>query len=204
MWSYWDTGFENAELFTQLCLENQRRAAEASGWEYRLLSMDTIGEYLDMEVFQQNYERLELKYPPHVADLIRLMLLKKYGGLWMDASSYLARDLSWVDDPKKEKLLHNKIRDYPDVVLGAFSQGKSVYLERGESYDPDRSDPYLQEGITYMHDPDLNMVVHVFPGYENWFLMAKANSTYFNDWWDFFQTMQEMGGKGEMDKVLRE
>ena len=105
-------------------MENQRRRAEASGWDYRFLSKETLDQYLDMDVFQYNYERIELKYPPHVADLIRLMLLKDYGGLWMDATTYLARDLSWVDNPKKEKLLHNKIHDYPDVVLGAYSQGE--------------------------------------------------------------------------------
>lgn len=33
------------------------------------------------------------------ADLIRMMLLFKYGGMWMDANTFLVRDLSWVNNP---------------------------------------------------------------------------------------------------------
>jgi len=35
------------------------------------------------------------------ADLIRMMLLYKYGGMWMDANTFFVRDLAWVDNPSK-------------------------------------------------------------------------------------------------------
>jgi mannosyltransferase OCH1-like enzyme len=34
-------------------------------------------------------------------DLIRMMLLYKYGGMWMDANTFFFRDLAWVDNPAK-------------------------------------------------------------------------------------------------------
>lgn len=32
----------------------------------------------------------------NVADIIRLLLLKKYGGVWMDASIFLTEGLEWI------------------------------------------------------------------------------------------------------------
>lgn len=31
------------------------------------------------------------------ADIIRMLLLFKYGGMWMDANSIFLRNLTWVD-----------------------------------------------------------------------------------------------------------
>lgn len=31
------------------------------------------------------------------ADILRMLLLDKYGGMWMDANSVFTNDLSWVD-----------------------------------------------------------------------------------------------------------
>jgi mannosyltransferase OCH1-like enzyme len=31
------------------------------------------------------------------ADILRMMLLYKYGGMWMDANSIFLRSLEWVD-----------------------------------------------------------------------------------------------------------
>lgn len=43
----------------------------------------------------------DLKIVQIRADLIRMMLLYKYGGMWMDANTFFLRDLTWVDNPAK-------------------------------------------------------------------------------------------------------
>ena len=63
---------------------------------------------------------------------------------------------------------------------------------------------YIANGTNYIYDPDLEMVINVIPRFENWFLMAKPNTTFFNDRWDFFQELLDLGGKEAMDKKVED
>lgn len=54
------------------------------------------------------------------ADLIRLLLIKKYGGLWADASTFFLTDFSWTENPNRT-LIHNKFGSSPDIILAAFT-----------------------------------------------------------------------------------
>ena len=118
--------------------------------------------------------------PQKKADLLRLMLLKDYGGMWIDANSYfVSSNLSWLDHPQRSKLIHNKLGEEPDVLLGAYSQG----------------------ALRLVHDEQLNATVNVYPGLENWFLAAKPSTKFFQDWWN---TLQELlrDGVDAMDARL--
>jgi mannosyltransferase OCH1-like enzyme len=42
------------------------------------------------------------------ADIIRLLLILKYGGLWLDINSYFLGDLSWVENPH-QPFISNKL-----------------------------------------------------------------------------------------------
>lgn len=42
------------------------------------------------------------------ADILRYLLIIKYGGLWIDINSYLLRNLSWVSNPN-QTYIHNKL-----------------------------------------------------------------------------------------------
>ena len=109
IWNWWDKGYDSAKLFTKLCFENKRRTAEASGWEFRLLNGSTLGNYLNMTLFNEVKAKLPEKKPPKIANLVRLMLMMKYGGMWIDSDSYFLRDLSWAEQPQNTILLHNKM-----------------------------------------------------------------------------------------------
>ena len=38
LWVYWNSGYENASLWTKLCLNNMKNYAKLSNWEFRFLS----------------------------------------------------------------------------------------------------------------------------------------------------------------------
>jgi len=60
-------------------------------WKIHILTMDNINEYIDKKYYIQ-FINLS---PQHFSDHVRLYLLEKYGGLWMDGS-ILIRDPTFI------------------------------------------------------------------------------------------------------------
>lgn len=62
--------------------------------EHQVLFLDesNISDYLPFFKVDNSVSIL----PAHKSDVIRLMLLKNYGGIWLDATILLNRDLGWI------------------------------------------------------------------------------------------------------------
>jgi hypothetical protein len=63
------------------------------GWKINFLNMESIYCYISKDDLPTNFEDL---YVPRQSDCIRLALLEKYGGIWLDASILLYKSLDWV------------------------------------------------------------------------------------------------------------
>ena len=57
-----------------------------TNWKINLLNSNNVKDYLDINEFPKNYDTFS---SAHKSDLIRLKLLKKYGGVWMDAGTII-------------------------------------------------------------------------------------------------------------------
>lgn len=77
-WSYWDS---NTPAIITTIIEQRRLAMP--DWKIHLLNDNTIGQFIDMGSAPTGYNKLSKQ---HKADWIRLKLLEKYGGLWLDSS----------------------------------------------------------------------------------------------------------------------
>ncbi len=77
-WSYWDN---NIPPIITTIIEERRKAMP--DWTINLLTEENVGNYIDIESIPTGYNKL---IRAHRADWIRLKLLEKYGGLWLDAS----------------------------------------------------------------------------------------------------------------------
>jgi len=77
-YSYWD---KNTPPIIDRIIEERRKTMP--DWKIILLTDQTINNYIDMKSVPSGYEKLK---PQHQADWIRLKLLDKYGGLWLDSS----------------------------------------------------------------------------------------------------------------------
>ena len=90
IWVFGAQGFENAPDLIKLCVSvlekyNCRRVVR--------LSMDNIREYIDIPEYI--YDRLEtgsISYTNY-ADILRVSLLAKYGGLWIDPTCFCVREV---------------------------------------------------------------------------------------------------------------
>jgi len=96
IWTYWHALPEPE--FIQQCFANWRRFAP--GHELRVLHKDSIHNWLDTTTITDPFEQLP---PFRQADWLRLQLLAKHGGIWIDASTLLTRNLDWVHALQAEK-----------------------------------------------------------------------------------------------------
>jgi len=78
-WTYWDDMDTIPDSVTKIL---NKRKEVLIGWNSIVLNKNNINEYIDPHEFPNNYDYL---MPAHKSDWIRLCLLKKYGGLWLDA-----------------------------------------------------------------------------------------------------------------------
>ena len=65
-------------------------------WEIHFLDNTNLSDYVTLDDFSP----LSETFPPHIlSDIVRLHLLKKYGGVWADATCFCCRSLEeWLGD----------------------------------------------------------------------------------------------------------
>ncbi|MFT7772997.1 glycosyltransferase family 32 protein [Roseateles sp.] len=94
IWTYWQPS--PAPAFIQACLDNWRRCAPDH--ELRLLDPASVGQWLPE--LRADFDAL----PAHCqADWLRVQLLARHGGVWMDASMLLSRDLAWLHETRRRR-----------------------------------------------------------------------------------------------------
>ncbi|MEI6806558.1 MAG: ricin-type beta-trefoil lectin domain protein [Myxococcaceae bacterium] len=113
VWTYWDTGFENMPAFYKSNVDHWKKIL-GQEWSIRVLNLiedkdSYFGNYLPKEEIPSislikskiGDRDFEQKLNPTVieSDFIRLELLAKYGGVWMDPSIMLHRNFSDIQTP---------------------------------------------------------------------------------------------------------
>lgn len=96
IWQYWATGFEDVPSVVRECLQSIEKYA--SEFQIVRLTDETVDDYLDIPAFLQ--EKRATMSAAHFADVLRLMLLRTYGGIWMDATILLTQPIpqAYVDN----------------------------------------------------------------------------------------------------------
>lgn len=78
------------------------------GWEGLQLSEKNIDQYIDPASYPEGYSSLQ---PQHKADWIRLSLLERYGGVWLDAGII-------INDVNELNSIHERmLRERPEATL---------------------------------------------------------------------------------------
>jgi hypothetical protein len=94
VWSYWDSDTLPEQI--NLIYQNNKKKLDGWGWDYKLVNNSNKKEFIGNDDDDISTKKLS---PQHYADWLRLYLLKKYGGVWMDISIILNENLD---------RLHNK------------------------------------------------------------------------------------------------
>jgi len=94
VWVLWYQGLDRASEGVRRCIE---RWSEANpGWEVTVLSDENLGHWVSADLL--NDPRLKWLSPTNFSDLIRLDLLSRCGGVWVDATCWCVEPLdAWID-----------------------------------------------------------------------------------------------------------
>jgi hypothetical protein len=123
MWSFWDN--EQLPEQIQLIHENRSKKLEKTGWKLYMLNSNNVKDYIDLTTLPKNFNKLIIQ---HKADYYRLLLLQKYGGVWIDASII-------INDPDAINNLYNesvqKRSEFTGFTLEPVPGGtdRSKYIE---------------------------------------------------------------------------
>lgn len=89
---YWNSGFDAAPPIVKKCIETIQRHTPV-GWQLHLISEENVHEYVCMPSFMTDGLKEGRLLPAHYADALRTALLWLYGGLWLDATCFLTKDI---------------------------------------------------------------------------------------------------------------
>lgn len=97
IWVLWWQGHENAPLIVQRCVESIKR--NFGGHSLHLLSKDNLEEYIQLPDFiKQKVDNGAITLT-HLSDIIRMALLAKYGGFWIDSTVFVTKPIKGYDLP---------------------------------------------------------------------------------------------------------
>lgn len=84
LWTCWLQGLEQAPLLVRQCVASQKSCFP--GYEHHVLTLDNYEQWVKLsEDVRRKYEQGRIP-AALFSDLLRLAVLQKYGGVWMDAT----------------------------------------------------------------------------------------------------------------------
>lgn len=110
IWIFWDKPLEEAPEVVRASVDSWQR--KNPNWQLQVLSDSNIGDYVTIP------EASNPRKPQWKADLIRVALLSKYGGVWVDATTFCAIPLDeWLPP-----LMQSGFFAFPDTYPGRVMQ----------------------------------------------------------------------------------
>jgi hypothetical protein len=92
VWMLWLQGVENAPYLVQRCHESW--VEQNPGWRVLMLDESTLPSYLSIDYSSGNLSR---QLPNHRANVVRLELLARFGGVWADGTCFCVQPLDdWL------------------------------------------------------------------------------------------------------------
>eukprot|EP00933_Yihiella_yeosuensis_P029820 TRINITY_DN23471_c1_g1_i1.p1 TRINITY_DN23471_c1_g1~~TRINITY_DN23471_c1_g1_i1.p1 ORF type:complete len:475 (-),score=77.37 TRINITY_DN23471_c1_g1_i1:158-1582(-) len=89
IWGYWAQGYNEMPEFFKLCVGTWQRLNPH--WDVRILQKSTVHEYLSEVELPNNF--MQMLSHQTASDAVRLGLLSRYGGVWMDVNMILRTSL---------------------------------------------------------------------------------------------------------------
>jgi hypothetical protein len=116
IWCLWLQGWAHAPDLVKACAASWRR--HNPGWNVRLLSRDTLAAYLDP---LPGRAPVAATLPVEaLSDVLRIELLHRFGGIWVDSTVYCLRPLDgWIAHAMASGFFAFN-RPMPDVMLSSW------------------------------------------------------------------------------------
>jgi len=183
IWTAWLQGEEAAPEPIKMTLASIRK--NANGHQVIVLTNDNIDHFVDVpQEIKEKYQR-KIIINAHYADVVRMLVLAKYGGLWLDATTMLQRP---IDETSFSKVFYSValpetkpsrfVSNYKWIVGILGGTPESMYLSQISSmlnaywYDHETSIDYLVFdyliAVLYQKDKAFSEAVDVLPRMKNY------------------------------------
>lgn len=107
VWSWWE-GTQELPALVSACVQSWKEVGSldaAHGFDLRVLSPDTLRDWLPVEEIEA-HEGLSQGCPEisraFRSDFVRLALLSRHGGVWLDATIVATESFAWIKDALAE------------------------------------------------------------------------------------------------------
>lgn len=116
IWSCWFQGEANAPEIVRKCFSSWR--TKNPGWEFRVLDAHNIKHYVDIDDYVDlNHQTMTAA---SLSDLVRVLLLNEYGGVWVDATTWCNRPLDEWLEPAASSGFFAFEKPTPDRTLSSW------------------------------------------------------------------------------------
>lgn len=96
IWTMWDSGIDNAPEIVQLCHQSMLKY-KPDDYQIIVITAQNYQEYIDLpDYIVEKYEKGIIS-KVHLSDIIRVELLRKYGGIWIDSTVLFTKPVSLVE-----------------------------------------------------------------------------------------------------------
>lgn len=94
IWILWFQGWKNAPVVSLKCLETWKE--NNPGWNIIELDEQNLSQYINLDEFIPDIKKKNISLTA-LSDIIRIDLLKKYGGVWADSTVFCHKPLDdWL------------------------------------------------------------------------------------------------------------
>jgi mannosyltransferase OCH1-like enzyme len=84
IWTCWLQGIENAPVLVKKCIESMRQYA--NGYKVEVIDLNNVSQFVQLPDLVVSKYKAGIIPHAHFSDMIRLALLEKYGGVWIDST----------------------------------------------------------------------------------------------------------------------
>lgn len=92
IWTLWMQGYENAPELVKSTIDSIRKFAELNNFQFILLEENTIEKYIVFPKLIKEKMDLGVIDYTKISDILRVSLLAKYGGTWVNATIYMKEE----------------------------------------------------------------------------------------------------------------
>jgi len=167
IWWCWFQGEENAPELCKTCLASIRR--EMPDKEIRIITTKNMFDYVDFPDFIKEKYKKGIITNTHFSDLLRLELLIKYGGTWIDSTVYCTNKPDYAFNIP---LFVFKTNERNDPGIAAQS-----WFISSEKKEPILT---LTRDLLYKYWEKHNYMIHYFLIY----FFVKLASEFYKDEWE--------------------
>lgn len=89
----WWQGIDNAPELVKVCIRSVERSIDKAKAKVHIITLDNVGQYITLpEWIIDRFNQGKITYT-HLSDILRAGLLYRYGGMWIDATYFVAAAL---------------------------------------------------------------------------------------------------------------